>query len=148
MRMLCRLICSCLYLGELPAGGTWGSLVGWVLAWNCSPGYEPFLLIALCALGYYFTKHSRMSFGPGDPPMFVLDETCGMILAVLWLPKTLPVYAGAFVVFRILDIAKPWPISVLQRMKTPASIMHDDIAAGLFTNLIAHAVLAIFFPLV
>jgi phosphatidylglycerophosphatase A len=144
MKMLCRLISSCLYLGELPASGTWGSLVGWVLAWYFFEYTLP-LFAALCVLGYALTLIAEESFGSKDPSAFVLDEVCGMMLAVLWLPKTVWVFAAALALFRLFDIWKPWPISILQKMKHPFSIMHDDLAAGLFANLILQAALRIFF---
>ena len=144
MTMLCRLVSSCLYLGELPAGGTWGSLVGWVLAWYFFE-FSPFFLVVLCVMGYALSLIAEESFGSRDPSMFVLDEVCGMMLAVLWLPKTVWVYAAALVLFRLFDIWKPWPISILQKMKHPFSIMHDDLAAGLLANLILQGVLKIFF---
>ena len=144
MTNLCELVCSCLYLGELPAGGTWGALVGWVIAWYFPQGGLVLLLI-ICAIGYAFTLSAQQSFGAKDPSAFVLDEVCGMMLAVLWLPKTVPVFAAAFILFRFFDIVKPWPISILQKMKHPFSIMHDDLAAGLFTNLILQIVVKVFF---
>ena len=144
MNKLCRLIGSCGYLGELPAGGTWGSLVGWVLAWYF-PDERLWFLGALIVLGYVLTLSAYQSFGKHDPPAFVLDETCGMMLSVLWLPKTVPVYVAAFLLFRLLDIWKPWPIRWLQDLKHPFSIMHDDLAAGLFSNVILQGVLWRFF---
>ena len=144
MNKLCRLIASCGYLGELPAGGTWGSLVGWVLAWYFS-SYALWLFFSILILGYGLSLIANESFGEKDPSAFVLDEVCGMMLSVLLLPKTLPIYLTAFVLFRLLDIWKPWPISVLQKMEHPFSIMHDDIAAGLFTHLMVRAAFRIFF---
>ena len=144
MKMLCQLVCSGLYLGELPGSGTWGSLVGWVLAWYFAASSLP-LFVALCVVGYAFTLIAEASFGSKDPSEFVLDEVCGMMLSVLWLPKTVAVFAAAFILFRILDIVKPWPISILQKMKHPFSIMHDDLAAGLFTNIILQVIVRTFF---
>ena len=138
MTMLCRLIGSCFYLGELPAGGTWGSLVGWVLAWYFFQIGLP-LFAVLCVIGYAFTLIAEKSFGSKDPSAFVLDEVCGMMLSVLWLPKTVTLYVAALILFRFFDIVKPWPISILQKMKHPFSIMHDDLVAGLFANLILQA---------
>ncbi len=115
-----------------------------MLAWYF-PAHNASLLVALCVLGYCFSLLAEQSFGSKDPSAFVLDEVCGMMLSVLWLPKSVPVYAAAFVLFRILDIRKPWPISLLQKMKHPFSIMHDDLAAGLFTNILLQVIIKIFF---
>ena len=144
MKIFCRVVSSCLYLGELPAPGTWGSLVGWVLSWYFFEYSAPMLLV-LCVLGYALTLMAEQSFGAKDPAMFVLDEVCGMMLSVLWLPKTVPVFLAGFLLFRLFDIWKPWPISILQKMKHPFSIMHDDLAAGLFANLILQAALKLLF---
>lgn len=143
MKTLCRLLCNCFTLGELPAGGTWGSVLGLALAWNFAQ-QSLVLFAALCFLGYVLTLEAEKIFLSKDPAAFVLDEVCGMMLAVLWLPKTWPVYAAAFILFRIFDIKKPWPISALDKMKHPFSIMNDDIAAGLFVNLILQVVIKLF----
>ena len=141
---VCRLISSCAYLGELPAGGTWGSVVGWVLAWYFS-ALGPALFISLTILGYALSLIAYRSFGEKDPSAFVLDEVCGMMLSVLLLPRSLPVYATAFALFRLLDIWKPWPVLLLQKMDHPFSIMHDDIAAGFLAHIMVRAAFRIFF---
>ena len=46
------------------------------------------------------------------------------------LPKTLPWLAAAFVLFRVLDVLKPWPIRRFERLPGGYGIMADDIAAG------------------
>jgi phosphatidylglycerophosphatase A len=132
-----------LYLGELPGGGTWGSMVGWVLAWY-TLSHHALLLAGLCVFGYGFTLVAEQSFGSKDPKEFVLDEVCGMALSVLWLPKTALIYTSAFILFRFFDIWKPWPISRLQEMKHPFSIMNDDIAAGFFANIILQIITKVF----
>ena len=140
MITLCRWFCSCFYIGKLPASGAWGSLVGAALAWFFPQQLLP-ILIALTVLGYAFTLVSEQAFHAKDPSLFIMDEVCGMMLSVLWLPATMPVFIAAYVLFRFLDVLKPWPISILQNMKHPFGIMHDDIAAGLAANLILQVVL-------
>ena len=142
MKKLCRVLGSFFYLGELPAGGTWGSAAGWMIAW-IFPVKGFLLLLLFCAVGYALTLAAEESFASKDPGAFVWDEVCGMMLSVLWLPKNLTVYAAAFVLFRVFDIWKPWPISTLQKMKHPFSIMHDDFAAGFFTNLVLRTAIKI-----
>ena len=134
MKKLCRVLGSFFYLGALPAGGTWGSAAGWTIAW-IFPAKGFLLLLPFCAMGYALTLVAEESFGSRDPGAFVWDEVCGMMLSVLWLPKNLTVCAAAFALFRVLDIWKPWPISMLQKMKHPFSIMHDDLAAGFASRL-------------
>ena len=66
-----------------------------------------------------------------DPPQAVWDEVVGMWITCLWLPKTLPWMAAAFLCFRLLDIVKPFPINRLERLPRGWGIMADDLAAGL-----------------
>ena len=106
-----------------------------MLAWF-SPQTLLIELALLTVLGYCFTLYAEQVFSSKDPGPFVLDEVCGMMLSVALLPKTFVIYAAAYVLFRILDVWKPWPISILQNMKHPFSIMHDDLAAGLLTHLV------------
>ncbi|MGH7197899.1 MAG: phosphatidylglycerophosphatase A family protein [Candidatus Omnitrophota bacterium] len=122
-------------LGYLPAGGTMGSAVGFALAWvfNSSLLYW---FAGTCVVGFLLCRPAREAFGSVDPHPFILDEVAGMLLAVWGHEKRLPVYIAAFFLFRILDVVKPWPISIFQRNKSPLDIMSDDLAAGAFVNLI------------
>ena len=65
-----------------------------------------------------------------DPKRAVWDEVAGMWLTCLLLPKTLPWLAAAFVLFRVLDVLKPWPIRHFERLPGGWGIMADDVAAG------------------
>ena len=65
-----------------------------------------------------------------DPKRAVWDEVAGMWLTCLFLPKTLPWLAAAFLLFRALDILKPWPIRQYERLPGGYGIMADDVAAG------------------
>lgn len=65
-----------------------------------------------------------------DPKRAVWDEVAGVWLICVFLPKTLPWLAAAFVLFRVLDILKPWPIRRFERLPGGWGIMADDVAAG------------------
>ena len=65
-----------------------------------------------------------------DPKRAVWDEVAGVWLTCLFLPKTLPWLAAAFVTFRVLDVLKPWPIRRFERLPGGWGIMADDAAAG------------------
>jgi phosphatidylglycerophosphatase A len=65
-----------------------------------------------------------------DPKRAVWDEVAGVWLTCLLLPKTLPWLAAAFLLFRVLDILKPWPIRRFERLPGGWGIMADDVAAG------------------
>ena len=65
-----------------------------------------------------------------DPKRAVWDEVAGVWLTCLFLPKTLPWLAAAFLLFRLLDVLKPWPIRQYERLPGGYGIMADDAAAG------------------
>ncbi len=131
-----RAVSSALYLGYFPlASGSFGSLGGFALAWFAHAALLPSLIL-LSILGFSVCAAAELLYGRKDPSLFVMDEVCGMMLSVLWLPKQFWIYTLAYVIFRILDTVKPWPIRILQNHSHPHSIMWDDLAAGFFTNII------------
>ena len=80
-----------------------------------------------------------------DPQKAVWDEFVGMWVTCLLLPKTLPWLAAAFLLFRVLDIAKPWPIRRLEKLHGGLGIMADDLLAGLYGAAILNGVRLAFF---
>lgn len=58
-----------------------------------------------------------------------------MLLSLLFLPYDIKLVVVAFVIFRILDTLKPYPVGKLERLKGSLGIMSDDIVAGLYTNI-------------
>jgi phosphatidylglycerophosphatase A len=99
-----------------------------------------------CALAGLWSCR-RSGAAAEDPGWIVIDEVCGQSLAVAGLDR--PGAAGlalAFVLFRLFDIAKPWPISAIDRRRDAAGIMGDDIAAGAATALVLLALRRILAP--
>jgi len=130
---------SFFYIGYLPlAPGTWGSLAGLAIAWWFYPVLAPLTLI-LSIVGLFLCRSAEDAFQAKDPARFVLDEVCGMMLSVLWLPRSPRIFIAAFILFRIVDALKPWPICLIQKNKSPLSIMWDDLAAAVLVNLFLQA---------
>lgn len=73
---------------------------------------------------------SLISAEDHDPKRAVWDEVAGIWLTCLLLPKSLPWLAAAFVLFRVLDVLKPWPIRRFERLPGGWGIMADDAVAG------------------
>ena len=67
-----------------------------------------------------------------DPRQAVWDEFIGMWATCLLLPKTLPWLAAAFILFRVLDVVKPFPVRRLERLPGGLGIMADDLLAGIY----------------
>ena len=87
------------------------------------------LIAASLAIGPWACNSLTTDDDP-DPKRAVWDEVAGVWLTCLFLPKTLPWLAAAFVMFRVLDVLKPWPIRSYERLPGGWGIMADDVAAG------------------
>jgi phosphatidylglycerophosphatase A len=73
--------------------------------------------------------------GTQDPGCIVIDEIAGILVAGAGLPFTAPFAVIVFVLFRMLDILKPFPVGWLDRhLKGGIGIVMDDVAAGMLVN--------------
>jgi phosphatidylglycerophosphatase A len=70
-----------------------------------------------------------------DPARVTIDEWVGCWIACMAAPHSLLWLAAAFLLFRVFDILKPWPVSFFDRMEGSAGVVLDDIAAGLIAAL-------------
>lgn len=126
--------------GYLPvAPGTWGSALGLVLAaallWVDPSGVLFALVAALgVAAGWRAVEGYLQVHGGEDPKEVVVDEIAGQWLAlvpvVALAPENWRLWAAAFVLFRLFDIWKPWPVSAAERLPRAAGVMVDDLVAG------------------
>lgn len=124
------------------AQGTFGSavaLIPWWFAWRHLPlpGYGLMLILAL-AVGVWACGESGRRIRYADHRALVWDEFVGQWLALLpaLLAPWWAVVAG-FVLFRLFDVWKPWPIRWLDRhIKGGAGVMLDDLAAGIAAAII------------
>lgn len=123
-----------------PAPGTWGTLgglpfgIGLLLL-----GGLPALLSGialLLPLGWWATTKLQAHTGEHDAGYIVIDEVAGIWVALLAAAPTPLSVALAFLLFRAFDIFKPWPCSYFdQKLSGAASVMLDDVAAGLYAAL-------------
>lgn len=119
------------------APGTWGSLLAAALAppllW--APAAVAWALLAAAAVGGVLLCDAAVRrLGP-DHPGIVWDEFCGLWLALLLVPPSWTAWVGGFVLFRLFDIVKPWPVGWLdRRCGGGLGVMADDLAAGLLAG--------------
>ena len=102
-----------------------------------------YLLTAVlaAAAGIWICGRTARELGVHDHPGIVLDEIAGFLVTMTALPFDWPWIAAGFVVFRILDAAKPWPISLADRkVGGGLGIMLDDVIAGALACAALHAV--------
>jgi phosphatidylglycerophosphatase A len=124
-------------LGYLPwCPGTWGSLAGFLLVLVLVPLQAAALAVALFFLGVFAAGRWARESRDADPKAVVIDEVVGMMVSMLFLPKSLLFYALGFAIFRILDIQKPFGIRSLESIGGGWGIMLDDLAAGIVTNIL------------
>ena len=126
--------------GYIPiAPGTAGSMVsaGLFLALRQTTVINSVLCACFLLLGYWGCSAGRKKWG-GDPSEVVIDEFAGCWIACMAVPAGWGIIgiAAAFVLFRIFDIIKPWPVSFFDRMKSAAGILLDDVAAGIMAALV------------
>ncbi len=120
------------------APGTVGSLAAilpWWLWMHDLPAsdYAAVLIIAF-AIGVWAARWAIRESRIEDPSLVVWDEFVGMWLALWMLPREWPWVLAAFLVFRALDVWKPWPLRWLDRaLKGGFGTMVDDALAGLLT---------------
>lgn len=117
------------------APGTAGSAVAALLLWLVPfsrTGLAAFF-VAVTVVGTWAAHVAESSLGEKDPGAIVIDEVAGMTLSVLLLPLTPPVIAAAFVLFRILDVLKPFPAGRAQALPGGFGVMVDDLVAGFYT---------------
>jgi phosphatidylglycerophosphatase A len=76
-----------------------------------------------------------------DPGIVVIDEFVGQWIALLFLPRILWIFIAGFIVFRILDIIKPFPAADLEELDGGIGIMLDDIIVAIYTNVALHLTL-------
>ena len=119
------------------APGTWGSLVAIIGWWLWLQYLDPLvfivLIIAIFAIGVFTTNTIIAHTGEKDPSRFIIDEVAGQWLGLLILPDGMLYIVGAFVLFRFLDIFKPWPIRQMEQFPKGWGVMLDDTLAGLLT---------------
>ena len=131
-------LATCFKIGHLPiAPGTWGSLAAIIGWWLWLQYLDPLvfivLIIAIFTIGVFATNTIIDHTGEKDPSRVIIDEVAGQWLGLLILPDGMLYIAGAFVLFRFLDIFKPWPIRQMEQFPKGWGVMLDDILAGLLT---------------
>ncbi len=148
MQRLALVVATCGYVGYVPiAPGTAGSAVALALLWAIrraeSTTVEIAALAVLTAAGIWSAGVAERHFGRIDPRAVVIDEVVGMLLTLLLLPVNLIGAGAGFLVFRLLDIVKPWPAGRLEALPGGVGIMADDVMAGVYGYLIMRGLIGV-----
>jgi phosphatidylglycerophosphatase A len=128
------------YAGKFPvAPGSAGTVVG-VFIYLGMKGLPPVHYAAVCILvilvGMWAAGHAEIMLGRTDSPLIVIDEIAGFLTAMFMIPSGLFFIVSGFVIFRVFDIMKPWPLKRLQELHGGPGVMLDDVGAGIYTNVL------------
>ncbi len=93
--------------------------------------------------GWRSRRSHADELGRPDPGRIVIDEVCGQLIALAFLPPGWVPAGLAFALFRFFDIIKPWPIRRLERLPGGWGIMADDVGAGLAAAALTRLVLLV-----
>ena len=148
MRRLGLFIATCGYLGYVPiAPGTFGSAAGLAVFYAVrstgSVSVELAAIVILFAIGVWSGTVAEHYFGGIDPGPVVLDEVVGMLITLALLPVNVTGAITGFLIFRVLDVVKPWPSAGFEKLPGGLGVMADDGMAAVYGNLLMRGLIAI-----
>ena len=121
----------------LPAPGTAGSVLALIAGFFLAKSGFMMLFLALLLVTLLGTfaadAYSRLT-NTNDAGEIIIDEVAGQWLVLLCIPPNIDLallwYGAGFILFRLFDILKPWPISVAEKLPGGIGVMADDVVAG------------------
>ena len=142
-----KIVGSALFTGYIPfASGTFGSLVAVIIYFV--PGFEKLwiiipAIILLFIYGVYVAFKFEKVYGK-DPSQCTIDEVVGTWIALIALPKTIFITLTSFLIWRLLDIVKPFPARTSENLKGGWGIMIDDVISGFYSLIVVHFIVYLF----
>jgi phosphatidylglycerophosphatase A len=143
-QLIIKIVASGFGTGYAPIfPGTWGTLPGVAIAWLLF-GFGWYLQVPLTlvvlALGVWVATAAEKFYGH-DGKVIVIDEIAGVLVAYLLIPQVWQYYLLGFVIFRALDVFKPFPAARWEELPGGWGIVADDFAVGVYTNVILQIML-------
>ncbi|MFC2076094.1 phosphatidylglycerophosphatase A [candidate division KSB1 bacterium] len=143
--------------GKFPvAPGTAGSFVALVIYWfilpDSSEGAFPLAVYSVVSAlvftaGCWAAGVLEKILGR-DHGSIVIDEFVGQWLALIALPKSIPLAIAAFFLFRLFDIWKPFPVRKMESIPGGLGVMADDLIAGVYSNILLRVLVWTGVPLI
>ena len=131
--------------GLLPvAPGTFGTLGAVPLVFGLAclgtvPGV--FIIVMVVAVAIWASDRSQGLLDNGDPSEVVIDEVAGFLLTMFLLPLSWLTLGLGFILFRVFDIFKPYPIKQAEKLRGGLGIVMDDLVAGICAHLCVRLIL-------
>jgi phosphatidylglycerophosphatase A len=149
MRTLVLVLASAGFVGYIPiASGTFGSLVAIPIFWGFDalraasvPLYVLTYLGAVAA-ACWIAGQAELYLQEHDSHKIVIDEVVGYLAATMFLRPTVAHAAVAFVIFRALDVIKPYPAGYIdKRFPGGYGVVLDDVVSGIYCNLMVQVLI-------
>ena len=133
-------VASGCYIGMIPiAPGTFGSLIGLAVCSLLSRLSFPQSVVWVLIIVFFavaIASAAEKILNQKDPGQIVIDEIAGIAVTFVGLPFNLKTALAGFIIFRVIDIVKPFPIRALERrVRGGTGVVLDDILAGVYGNL-------------
>lgn len=146
MKVLSHILSTCLGIGWFPvAPGTLTSALIVLLYRYVLSGWSDLVYLAmLCLLflvGAFVSGISSRAFRKEDPRPVVIDEALGQLLVVFRLNPDWLHLGIAFLLFRLFDILKPFPIKKVESFPGGWGIMLDDLVAAVYAGILVQVFL-------
>lgn len=136
-------------VGYLPgAQGTYGTIVAvglYLLLYSLPPLHFLFFTFTFSLFAIWAADHAEKYLNEKDSGKIVIDEIAGYFVTMLFIPARWELILAGFVLFRLFDILKPFPIREFEkRLKGGWGVVCDDLAAGVFANIVLQIVWRVF----
>lgn len=137
MNQIIMALATGFYVGKIKkAPGTWGSLaafVPWFFIKDLPLSSYLLVVVFVCVLGFFVSGSAEKILDSPDAGCIVIDEIAGMFVTLIYAPSHPAAWALGFLLFRVFDIFKPFPVSWFdKRIHGGIGIMMDDIIAGIY----------------
>lgn len=146
MRHLITVLATGCYIGYTPrAPGTAGSLLGLCIIWGLADSSSLLYIMLtgfLLILGIWVSGRAETYFGH-DGGQIVIDEIIGVMITFVWIPLNTFTLITGFILFRIMDIVKPFPANQAQKLSGGVGVVADDVIAAVYAHIVLQGILFI-----
>lgn len=143
MHKFCHLLATGFYVGHLRPPGTLGSLLAIVLimlTFYLGILGKFFVFVALFVIGIIVSEYYEKYHNERDASQIVIDEIVGYYFVLMFVSFNMINLLITFFLFRIFDIAKPYPIKQVESIEGGTGVMIDDLIAGIYSLGIFHII--------
>lgn len=138
-KKITEIIASCFYIGYIPgAPGTYGSLFALLLISQFNFLTKNISVVIFIIIGLIFSTLMEKQTGKKDDQRIVIDEFVGMLITFYFVKPNFAYLIIGFILFRLYDIYKPYPIKKIQNLPSGWGIMLDDMLAGVYARIVLH----------